>query len=107
MKTLLAVLFYSIGLMAEPLNCYITSEINTTVTSTARTQMLAAKNRKCLYVQNKGTLPVYLFFTTGSDTKSAITLGSSTIWIPTVVPSNAVYMRASGGTQSVTAVEGE
>lgn len=107
MKTILLVLFCSVLVKAENLNCFVTTETNTTVTAAAATEVLPKKNRKCLYVQNKGLLPVYLYFKSTTAGNTAIVLGTSTIWIPSVVPTNPVYMRASSGTQSVTAVEGE
>jgi hypothetical protein len=104
---ILGVLLFCGGLKAQTVNCNITSEVNATVTAAARTTMLAAKNRRCLFVQNKGTVPVYLFFRTATDGTTGIILGSSTIWIPAIAPNNAVYVRASTGSVSVIAGEGE
>jgi hypothetical protein len=102
---IIAFLFVTNG-WAITQNCKMTA---TEVGATTISYNVLSKNanRRCLYIQNKGALPVFVKFDSDQSTNQGVLIGSSVIWQPVIAPMNKLYIRSSSGTQAVVVGEGE
>lgn len=107
MKLLLFILLLSVSGFAGTENCTFTAQTEFGAT-TVSARAVAASNRKCLVIQNKGTAVVYMKYgsaSTGAD--GLALLGASTVWSPVVPSAQSIYLKSSNAsTQTVVIQEG-
>lgn len=107
MKLIIAFLISGV-VYASPYNCKVTTQSDFVI-STVSTSVLAAKQfRRCLIIQNRsGSQALFVKFGAAHVASEGLTVGQSTIWIPTTIPSDSVYLKGISGSTPVTVIEGE
>lgn len=120
MKFLIALLISTVA-QAQTYNCTVTTQSDLNITGNTTLSLAANSARRCLSIQNKlivgnaaSTLEVkYLpsgmtssstSFTGVQGLKIASTDG---VYMPIILPINAIYLKATSGTVPVTIIEGQ
>lgn len=109
MKQLLPLIlgFLVLGSAAYSAQTLLTVQSDVSVTTaTAAARVAENFNRNYLLVQNKGSAAVILKFGSQIGTAEGISIAAGGNYEPFVIPTDAIYLRASSGTNTVSITEG-
>lgn len=104
MKLFLFIMLFSSLSFAQTLNnCRITNQSLFGATTIATQGLPMKANRRCLVIQNAtaGTTIYVTFDSSATPTSAGVALTGGTIWAPSVIPMNAIFISsgsAKGGT---------
>jgi hypothetical protein len=77
------------------------------VTTTSAQALAANQSRKYLLIQNKGTDSILVKFGSAHSASEGILISAGGYYEPFVAPIDAVFLKASSGTQTTVVVEGK
>jgi hypothetical protein len=84
----------------------VQSQTEASVTSTSAQVLAANPYRTYLLIVNKGTVTGYIKFNSASSSTEGIPIPANGVYEPLVAPTNAIFLKSSSTTGTMTVISG-